>query len=444
MLPGFSSESWAAESHSSTEPRDVLSESNRSGQFRSLVRSLISAPMTPLPMSHLQQSGLPHSSNGSMMNVNQLLQNLSEIADSFHAQRADRQQRRTLDPDDFRQLKEAGYTLVGVPAKRGGLWEDVHTSVRPISSALRTLGRADSSVALVSAMHPAVLSYWLTIPQSAVVDNQQFHEQTNEIFSGVLDGAWWGTVTSEPGSGGDVAKTQTKAARTNGDLSYSITGQKHFGSGSGIMDYMVTTAVPDSEESPDWFYIQTREVPWDGSAGISLLGEWDGHGMVATQSHSFGLSDYPAKRIAWTGQLSSVSRRAGGFIGCLFSSVIVGIIDAAMESAECRLGKATGAFEQVEWAHARTEAWLLQQAYEGMLKAVETELDPRLHVLYGKASISQLAETILTRLCRAMGGGTFSRRSPFGFWFEDVRALGFLRPPWNLQTQQIIDGFPEA
>ena len=36
------------------------------------------------------------------------------------------------------------------------------------------------------------------------------------------------------------------------------------------------------------------------------------------------------------------------------------------------------------------------------------------------------------RLCRVIGGGTFSRHSPFGNWFEDVRALGFLRPPWGL------------
>ena len=31
-----------------------------------------------------------------------------------------------------------------------------------------------------------------------------------------------------------------------------------------------------------------------------------------------------------------------------------------------------------------------------------------------------------------LGGGTFSQRSPFAHWFEDVRALGFLRPPWGL------------
>jgi hypothetical protein len=38
-----------------------------------------------------------------------------------------------------------------------------------------------------------------------------------------------------------------------------------------------------------------------------------------------------------------------------------------------------------------------------------------------------------------MGGGTFARHSPFGFWFEDVRALGFLRPPWGLAFDALYD-----
>jgi hypothetical protein len=37
-----------------------------------------------------------------------------------------------------------------------------------------------------------------------------------------------------------------------------------------------------------------------------------------------------------------------------------------------------------------------------------------------------------------LGGGTFSQRSPFAHWFEDVRALGFLRPPWGLAYDQLF------
>jgi hypothetical protein len=45
----------------------------------------------------------------------------------------------------------------------------------------------------------------------------------------------------------------------------------------------------------------------------------------------------------------------------------------------------------------------------------------------------------LLRITRVVGGATFSQRSPFGWWFEDVRALGFLRPPWGLAADGLFD-----
>jgi hypothetical protein len=37
-----------------------------------------------------------------------------------------------------------------------------------------------------------------------------------------------------------------------------------------------------------------------------------------------------------------------------------------------------------------------------------------------------------------VGGGAYSRHSPFGFWLEDVRALGYLRPPWGLAFDRLF------
>ncbi len=34
-------------------------------------------------------------------------------------------------------------------------------------------------------------------------------------------------------------------------------------------------------------------------------------------------------------------------------------------------------------------------------------------------------------------GSAFSERSPFADWYEDVRALGYLRPPWALAFDQL-------
>jgi alkylation response protein AidB-like acyl-CoA dehydrogenase len=203
---------------------------------------------------------------------------------------------------------------------------------------------------------------------------------------------------------------------------------------------MVTSAIPEGEAEPDWYFLDMRRVPWDGSRGVKLLAEWDGLGMAATQSHAFRFDGFPATRIARPGHFLEVSRRAGPFIACLFTSVIAGVVEIAVEIAAERLrGRALSAFESTEWARARMEAWLIDQALEGMLRAVEEREEPRLETLQGKVAAAELAESVLTRLCRFFGGGSFSRRSPFSHWFEDVRALGFLRPPWALAFETLAE-----
>ena len=53
---------------------------------------------------------------------------------------------------------------------------------------------------------------------------------------------------------------------------------------------MVTVAVPEGETAPDMFVLDMRDVPWDGSAGVTLTAAWDGHGMPGTQSHAMAFN----------------------------------------------------------------------------------------------------------------------------------------------------------
>jgi hypothetical protein len=53
-------------------------------------------------------------------------------------------------------------------------------------------------------------------------------------------------------------------------------------------------------------------------------------------------------------------------------------------------------------------------------------------------AIAELAESALARIGKVIGGGVYARTSPFGFWAEDVRALGFLRPPWGLAFDRLF------
>lgn len=364
---------------------------------------------------------------------------VAAIAADFAADRKARQRRVTLDRDDFDRLGDAGLRRVGLPASRGGLWQDVRRSTRDICEIYRALAAGDSSVALVSSMHPAVLAFWLATDDVPEPHAAAWTAQRDAIFDTVEAGAWWGTITSEPGSGGDVARTKA-AARLDGEV-WRITGQKHFGSGSGITSFMLTTALPEGEEEPDWFYVPVAGNPLDGSDGIAIVAPWDGHGMRATQSHALAFDGCRAERVAWPGHLNDLIAGAGPFFGTLFTAVVLGVVETAVETARAQLAPRAGGlrpYEQVEWAQAELEAWTMAQAYEGALRAIESGGPARGAALRAKTISAQLAESCLLRICRVLGGGTFATASPFGAWFEDVRALGFLRPPWALAFDGLI------
>jgi alkylation response protein AidB-like acyl-CoA dehydrogenase len=364
---------------------------------------------------------------------------IGEIAAEWRLERAERQARRHLDRADFDALRDAGLLTAAAPVSMGGLWDGAAASVRSVCGLYRQLASADPSVALVSSMHPAVIAFWLSSPDPSQAD---WEEQRHAVFASAAAGEQWGTITSEPGSGGDIARTRAVAAPLDATpflpgRTYAVTGDKHFGSGSGITDRMMTTAVPEGESDPTIFVLDVRDRPWDGSAGLKLIAEWDGMGMAATQSHAMRLEAAPSVRLAWNGTLEPITRAAGPFVATLFTAVVLGVFDSAIALARDQLRSKADqlrAYEQVEWSRAEQDHWVAVQAYEGALRAIEGG-DPNVAfhgALRAKQAIADLAEHSLLRLARVIGGGTFSQRSPFAHWFEDVRALGFLRPPWGL------------
>jgi len=242
------------------------------------------------------------------------------------------------------------------------------------------LAAGDPSLSLALSMHAGVLAFWRESDPHH--ENPQFADweaQKRLVFHSALNGAWWGTITSEPGTGGNIANTRMAARRDGSALGgWRVTGEKHFGSGSSVASYMITTAVPEGEAEPSWFFLPIGGAPWDGSAGLTLRGEWDGHGMAATDSHAFAFCDFPATRFAWPGHWRQVIEHPGGSHTMLMVGVIVGIIDAAMNHVRAQLrGRGTApealpAFEKVEWVAAQREAWLLRQTYDGGLRGAGT------------------------------------------------------------------------
>lgn len=374
-----------------------------------------------------------------MRNAEAFLASIREHAAGLAKQRSARQRRRNLDPADFDALRVLGLHLATVPVAFGGFWESTAQSLRPLCEAHRILATGDSSVALTASMHPSVLTAWrdATTPN---IGAAAWEDQRRQVFQSVVEGAWWGTVNSEPGSGGDLAKTRSVARRDGAN--YRLTGEKHFGSGSGATSFVQTVAVPDDSSEPAFFFLDVRDAPWDGSTGMKLTAEWDGHGMTSTNSHGFAFDSYPATRVAWPGSWREMVELTGGAGGIIYTSVIVGVVDAAMLYMRNYLIKrgpdTMRSFEKVEWVDAHRETWLLQQALDGALRVFERNGRARHETTLAKTNIAVLADPVLARLCRIAGGGAFSRHSPLGFWFEDVRALGFLRPPWGMAYDSLF------
>ena len=125
---------------------------------------------------------------------------------------------------------------------------------------------------------------------------------------------------------------------------------------------------------------------------------------------------------------------AGPLVASLFTAVVVGVLDEAIHTAKQQLAPKADGF-------APTSGWSGGAELKHGSRCRRTRSPGResgdqasaLHAtLRAKEAVAELAETSLGRFGRVIGGGTYSRRSPFAAWFEDVRALGFLRPPWGL------------
>lgn len=368
-----------------------------------------------------------------------VIHDLALIARDFATATIERQKRRHLEAEDFEQLRAAGFLLTGVPMAQGGLWQDPAGSARDYGEMVRTVAHGDPSVALVAAMHPAVMLNFLAI--DTVDDHPAAWAAQRQWAIDTARSQWWGTLTSEPGSGGDVLKTRTTAT-PRGDQ-YLLSGDKHFGSGSGQAAFMLTTARIDAAAKPELFFLQHRDVPWDGSSGCKMTVAWDGMGMAATQSHAFRLQGFPATKFASTEVLDRIGPVASQIGNMLFTAVALGVADNAMAFARQKLdGKidSMGAFEKTEWVRCQNELWLAEQAYQGALYAIEANApDAAVAALRCKVTCSELLEAALGRMAKVVGGASYSRALPLAQWTEDIKALGFLRPPLPLAYHQLLE-----
>lgn len=375
--------------------------------------------------------------------TDEVLAKIDVLASSWVSERDERFLRRHLERSDFDALAETGYLRLIVPESHGGLWRSLSETGPILVDAVQRIARGDQSVALVASMHPAVQIFWTASAEAPEPFTEIWAQQRAEVFQSALDGHFWGTIASEPGSGGDIFRTKTVATPIDGsDSRFALVGAKHFGSGSQLVSYMITTAKPEGSDMPMGLYLDLRDQPWDGTAGMTITREWDGMGMKATQSHATMLDGVEAIAWAWPGAVAETSTTAAALILTMFCGVFTSVVDAAMEEADQRLsGRSLRPYEDVAWTQAQIDYWMLTQAQRGLVDTMANAPvdEVSLAATKAKMGMASMAESILGNVCRAVGGGAFSASSPFATWNEDIRALGYLRPPWALAFDQLIE-----
>ncbi len=368
--------------------------------------------------------------------------NVAELSTKYADDGQARRERRQLHSEDFAELVTAGLHLTGLPRAHGGLWDSPANSVRQYCKLFRTLAHGDPSVALVTTMHPGVLAFWHhgQAAPSDVAPGWQC--QLEHVVAAVDGGHWFGTIASEPGANGDLMASRATARHVGPKNHWLLSGDKYMGSGSGITSFMLTVAKPEGTDIPDVFLIETKDHPWDGSTGVKLTREWDGVGMAATQSHAFRFDDMAVARYGWPDYALGLAPHILPFISALFAAVAMGVLDSATTAARevmLRRGGRAKALERTLWVQAENRYWVAEQAFSGMVSAIERNEESLWSASHGKLAIADLGESIMSDIGRAVGGQSFSRSAPFAQWAADIRALGYLRPPWPLAHEQIFN-----
>jgi alkylation response protein AidB-like acyl-CoA dehydrogenase len=321
------------------------------------------------------------------------------------------------------ELRTSGVLAAPVPLALGG-WG---ASLRQAAEAVRRVARRAPSTALALAM-PLGNAATARIPLAAVPQARRAGLEDGQRW--VADQARRGRIlavaNSEPGSGGELANTRTRAER-GPDGVYRLTGKKSFATFGPDADYFLCAARrPDEGEGRevvDGFFV-ARAAP-----GLALNENWDPAGMRPTASVGLTLEGATAEAVlGYPGCLEGVNARHWSTV--LFASVFLGIGEGALREGVAHVGKdamwsrttlaeralaldAAAAFVE---SVARDERWPFPpEAQEATRRA--------------KTFVAQAAVQAATQAAMVSGGRCYALHHPVFSFLSDALAGPLLRPP---------------
>jgi butyryl-CoA dehydrogenase len=347
-----------------------------------------------------------------------------ELLDRHLAQWADSESEvsargeRRLPSETVLSLRSSRVLAAPVPRALGGRGADLFCTAR----AIRRVAQRAPSTALCMSM-PLGNAANTRLTDEAVAPHLRGALGRGRAFIAerALAGDILAVANSEPGSGGDMANTKTRALR-DAQGNVRLTGQKSFATLGPDADFFLCSARTEDGALDAFFVGRLAE-------GVTLADDWDALGMRATASVGLTLDGALAvATFVYPGAIGSVNARHWSTL--LMAAVFVGIGEGALAAAlECA-PRGSG------WARSMlAECALSLDAASGFLDAVAREESTPCTSAYAercrrvKSFAARTAVEVSSRCMMISGGRAYRAEHAVARALLDAAAGPLLRPP---------------
>lgn len=321
------------------------------------------------------------------------------------------------------EMRSCGILAAPMPESLSG-W---NASLAQTAAAIRVVAQRAPATALALVM-PLGNAATTRIPEMAVprtlrpalVRGQRW------IAGQVRRGQILAVANSEPGAGGDLAQTKTRADQ-GVDGIHRLTGRKSFATFGRDADYFLCAArrfdLLQGKEVVDGFFVARN------AEGLTIDDRWNPVGMRPTASVGLTLQDTPAEAVlGYPGCLEGVNARHWSTV--LFAAVFLGVGEGAL-----REGIHQTATDAV-WARATlADAALNLEAAAGFIEAVARDDrwpmpdDLNERARRAKTFVARAAVETAVQAAMISGGRSYTPDHPVFRFLCDALAGPLLRPP---------------
>lgn len=356
----------------------------------------------------------------------QWLKKLETIADSVkqHAQRTDEEA--VFPFENFRKLRDIGYTKITLPKKYAGDGFTVYDAVllhETLSSYCGSTGLAAS---------------WTIQNVGEIFENSYWDQQKLDWFGGqIAKGATVNRAVSEFAMGSPVRGGRPgTTAKRDGD-SYIINGRKNYTSGAPDLDYFLVSAWVEEDNHLGFFLVPKT------ATGVSVDNTWNVASMRGTGSDDLVLENVHVdiSNLVEVPNYSTGFKLNGWLL--LIPATYLGIAQAARDYAvdfanSHSPNSIQGTIAQLPnvqtligemdlaLAKARFTIYGVAQLYNEPTKktAIINEVNIAKHV------VTNTAIEVVDKAMRLVGAKSLQRSNPLQRYYRDVRA-GLHNPPMD-------------